>query len=463
MEFKEGVYKSVPHGTLFEPEPDPKPEQHQFRRWLLALGVLLLLALLAGGLFAYTHLSQNVPTVGAPPPIHWCISTGAPLAAQAGLPSLRHVVTLSPENIWVVGNTTKFNSHDNSELGVPLVEHWNGTHWSIVTTADTTPLFSDLLGKFPGSANQIASLNSFVAITPNDMWAIGEVRVTQSLNGSSGFGHTLIEHWNGHQWQIIASPDVSPQGINSLANMVAISATNIWAVGTVAVSSLQADDAASFSPLVEHWDGSSWSLMQLPASLHGTFLSSVTATSADDVWAVGAARANLTVGSTSDNAPLAAHWDGHSWSAVTLPPSLSLGSFFAVTAISAQDVWAAGASSFGSQSSPILAHWDGRQWRKVRDSNGVAIGSTFLASVADVTNDVWVVGDLAIHIPQTPTIFDKPLIEHWNGQSWSNVAFPNIPYGSLSDVAIVGGKVWVIGNKTDATGQVLSPLIETQC
>jgi hypothetical protein len=54
------------------------------------------------------------------------------------------------------------------------------------------------------------------------------------------------------------------------------------------------------------------------------------------------------------------------------------------------------------------------------------------------------------------------LIEHWNGQSWSSVALPNVS-GNLSDVAVVGGKVWIIGTQNDSTGQVLGQLIETEC
>jgi hypothetical protein len=224
MEFKEGIYKSAPRGTLFEPEPDPKPKPRQLVRWLLALGVLLLLAVLAGGVFAYTHLPRNAPTIGATPHTNWCVSTGATLDAQAGSPSLRHVLTLSPENVWVVGNITKIASTDrtnNTELGVPLVEHWDGTHWRTVATADTTPLFSSLLGKFTGAVSKVAALNSLAAISPDDMWAVGEISVAQSPN-SGGLGKTLIEHWDGHQWHIVASP--SPQELNGLTSVVAISA-----------------------------------------------------------------------------------------------------------------------------------------------------------------------------------------------------------------------------------------------
>lgn len=61
--------------------------------------------------------------------------------------------------------------------------------------------------------------------------------------------HTLIEHWNGTQWSIIPSP--APGVISFLTRAVAISATDIWAVGEYNTTGDFNDDQT----LVEHWDG----------------------------------------------------------------------------------------------------------------------------------------------------------------------------------------------------------------
>ena len=64
-------------------------------------------------------------------------------------------------------------------------------------------------------------------------------------------------------------------------------------------------------PLIEHWDGTSWSVVSSPNLTQGGFLSAVTAISTNNVWAVGEDD-NLSV-------DLVEHWDGTSWSVVSSP------------------------------------------------------------------------------------------------------------------------------------------------
>jgi len=57
-------------------------------------------------------------------------------------------------------------------------------------------------------------------------------------------------------------------------------------------------------PLVEHFDGTSWTQVAVPSIQYG--LDAVVAPSATDVWAFGVSRVAL-------------HWDGTSWHRVKLP------------------------------------------------------------------------------------------------------------------------------------------------
>src|SRR2546428_12108368 len=68
-------------------------------------------------------------------------------------------------------------------------------------------------------------LYSVAAISSSNVWAVGEYG---NGNGSS----TLIEHWDGKQWSVVASPNVSGTSENVLAGVTAIAANNIWAVGS---------------------------------------------------------------------------------------------------------------------------------------------------------------------------------------------------------------------------------------
>ena len=61
------------------------------------------------------------------------------------------------------------------------------------------------------------------------------------------------------------------------------SADDVWAVGSYG----DAGHSQSWT-LTEHWDGTQWSIVPSPSVAAGS-LNAVTATAANDVWAVGAA------------------------------------------------------------------------------------------------------------------------------------------------------------------------------
>ena len=70
----------------------------------------------------------------------------------------------------------------------------------------------------PGGSSQLIAV---AAISANDVRAVG------STNASK----TLIEQWNGTNWSIVPSPNPGPSG-NWLGAVAAISAGNVWAVGS---------------------------------------------------------------------------------------------------------------------------------------------------------------------------------------------------------------------------------------
>src|SRR6266702_8897037 len=68
----------------------------------------------------------------------------------------------------------------------------------------------------PGSVND---LNGVASISANDVWAVGDTNQ-----------QTLTEHWNGHKWSVVPSPNVGTHN-NELFGVTAVSATDVWAVG----------------------------------------------------------------------------------------------------------------------------------------------------------------------------------------------------------------------------------------
>jgi hypothetical protein len=119
--------------------------------------------------------------------------------------TLNGVAAISAHNVWAVG------AYGNGSI--TLVEHWTGIQWQVVASPNVKGSLSD-------------SLSGIVAITTNNIWAVG------SYNNASNNSQTLIEHWNGSKWSIVSSPNVVSVA-NSLAAISAISATDIWAVGSV--------------------------------------------------------------------------------------------------------------------------------------------------------------------------------------------------------------------------------------
>src|SRR6266568_3248749 len=115
------------------------------------------------------------------------------------------MVAVSTSNVWAVGLGI------SSSGGFALILHWNGTQWSVVPSPN------------PGST--FYSLGEARAVSANDIWSVG-----QAVNNNGVF-KTLIEHWNGTQWNIVPSPNVGSNN-KFLNSVTTVSATDVWAVGT---------------------------------------------------------------------------------------------------------------------------------------------------------------------------------------------------------------------------------------
>lgn len=163
------------------------------------------------------------------------------------------VAAVSPRDVWAVGD---FQNDQN--LFQPLIEHWDGTAWRIVAS--------------PSGAGVQAGLLSVAALSGTNVWA----------GGNSGPG-TLIEHWNGTQWTVTPSPTPPGTLFNPVFGLAPVSAGNIWAVG-------QTQNGTSGSPttLIEHWNGTSWNLVASPSPGSQAALTGAAADrSSGQAWAVG--------------------------------------------------------------------------------------------------------------------------------------------------------------------------------
>jgi hypothetical protein len=86
-----------------------------------------------------------------------------------------------------------------------LIERWNGTCWSVVSSPNPAPFANSLLG--------------VAATGPNDVWAVGWKISDQGLR-------SLILHYDGTAWTAAAVPAVGTAE-NVLTDISAVSANDI--------------------------------------------------------------------------------------------------------------------------------------------------------------------------------------------------------------------------------------------
>src|SRR6266540_1272935 len=231
-----------------------------------------------------------------------------------------------------------------------------------------------------------ASMTAAAAVSPDDAWAVGPADRGEVPVG----GRVVVWHWNGESWEVVPSPspETGPQATDTLVAVAALGPGDAWAVGEAdPQQGLPRTEAARV--IVEHWDGTAWSVVDAPSpSSFESGLTGVAAIAADDVWAVG-----FEVEGTIAK-PLAEHWDGRRWS-IAETPEVTRGDgngavLEAVTALAADDAWAVGSTA----ANPLIEHWDGSSWSVV-EAPGLPAGTAdglLRAVAASGPDDVWAVG-----------------------------------------------------------------------
>jgi hypothetical protein len=168
---------------------------------------------------------------------------------------------VSADDVWAVGYYASSSRGPNQTL----VEHWNGAAWTLVDA--------------PMRGGWEALLNGVAAVSATDVWAVGLYYDPKVLQNK-----TLVARWNGAAWTVVPSPNASTY-LNWLAGVVAVSANDVWAVGYFESDGYPHGPAQT---LVMHWNGAAWALLASPSPGDAeSRLSAVAAGAADDVWAVG--------------------------------------------------------------------------------------------------------------------------------------------------------------------------------
>jgi hypothetical protein len=386
------------------------------------------LALIPAVMLVLTQVSfahaDDAATTSAPP--RWTLVASPRPGTQS---SLADVAALSPTDAWAVGTWVE----DSGGPYKTLIEHWDGSGWSVVPS--------------PNPSAGVSALNTVEAVSPTDIWAAG-IHDNRSL----------LEHWDGVSWTAIEGPQL-PERTNGsqVWDLTRVPGTsNLWGVGSRTVT--RSSSVSMTEPLVIHLHGSTWKKVPSRTDARGPVLYGVAAADGAHAVAVGSQRAE-----GGRMKPFSQHWDGSDWTtALTTNPVT--GGRSALLAISrvpgSQAMWAVGYGKGGNAA--IAEYWDGSVWSTVATPPPVSIHgngrSWFDGVVALGSNKAWAVGSVRFH---GQGLGQDTLIEWWDGTTWEVVASPNQgSINSLFAVARVPGtaQAWAVGSSFE--GSTTSGLIE---
>jgi hypothetical protein len=366
--------------------------------------------------------------------VEWSVIP-SPNLVQSNNHWLTDVYASASNDVWAAGY------YNDGYRDHPLILHWEGTQWTVAPMPVLTE--SSRLEAVDGSPD-------------GDLWAAGTEQDDEYIVGDE---HPIVfMRYSTACPPATATPTTTPSASpsptactpglkqvqapavgahNSLRDMYAASAGDIWAVGEY-----RPERMGRFLPLIQRWDGTAWTIVPSnPGGVGYSKLWGVDGMGANDVWAVG----EYTDPVTQVTSPLAKHWDGTAWANVPVQGPGTLNNVLRdVVAFAPNDVWAVGAYyDYRYDWRTLIMHWNGIEWAVVSSPNPASAENTLHAIAAGPTGEMWAVG-----YKRNSGASRWPLVLRWNGTSWQIVAeaLENEPRGGeLYDIAVDATGAWAVG------------------
>ncbi len=216
------------------------------------------------------------------------------------------VACTGPADCWAVGfagpNQQQNNFLPNVAPNVAgddaFAEHWDGASWSQAMLPQATAP----LGMY---------LSSVTCTSPSQCWAVGA-----TMDAAGDPSATLVDSWNGSSWTVRSSPSPSPTS-GLLTDVTCLDASDCWAVGAYGYASGQ---GGAPSPFIESWNGTQWSIEPSPNVTAFGYLDGLTCVRGAMCLATGFAITNLnnnnnspTIGTLVEQLQLSAAGDQGLW------------------------------------------------------------------------------------------------------------------------------------------------------
>src|SRR5262249_35065765 len=124
---------------------------------------------------------------------------------------------------------------------------------------------------------------------------------------------------------------------------------------------------------------------------------------------------------------------------------------YAVASDQAGDVWAVGQMLTGFSpsnnpiSQPLIEHLQGSQWVIASSPNPSPGNYSTLEGVVVLSSaNIWAAGYMTSNPSDSSSI--RPLIEHYDGNSWQVVSLPSSAQGGLSSISGTSSALWSVGS-----------------
>jgi len=312
-----------------------------------------------------TGVSPVAQAEAEPGTTEWRI---AAIDESPGEGMLVDVLALGPKDAWAFGGTLQPNGPY-----APLARHWNGRKWTtaalpsglerMISEADASGprnVWAFAGGDSAGEAYALRwdghrwrvtrrwPAGQYIAdaevIGPRDVWVFGNGRIGESIG---------TWHFDGRRWTRVETPGWG------LMEASAVASDDVWAVGF--------GPEHPYGDLLARWDGRTWSEVTVPGlpreDDHYVEFRNVHASSSRDVWIVG--QETRVDGESYTSSPLVLHFDGTTWRRIEPSVGTEPQGLLEVTPDGRGGVWLR-PEYWEPSGTPDLLHFGQGRWTEVR-------------------------------------------------------------------------------------------------